>query len=254
MVPLEGVAMIIDGTPIKTVRFVDDANALQHYKADFESSLDPPSEVEVSSIELVEGNDWTRIWKPDSVRFALSEWRSNHTAMPQEARMNFNVALENAVQNATFPRVILRRIEQLQCNLYRNQFIQDFEVPYPKLNTNTSSKVGFEKVKSWLEALPILATEHILLAREPEQTLVVRWSIFVDHWDAFYCDRYCTLNIINQDPRWFLFINQDQIAIWGSTPEYAAEKKMPEKLFLYDPVNYRQHLLHIHQERDKIGE
>ena len=140
--------------------------------------------------------------------------------------------------------------------VYRNNNFNEINSknPSPKM-TDFFYNLTFSRTKNWLSQLPVAADCYVFLARQPEKTLIVKWGLFIDHWDAFYCDRYCTLNVIGTDPRWFLFMHQDQIAIWGATSDYIAEKGFSRLSLLNHPLDYRTQLLRMmNEDREKFAE
>jgi len=233
--------------------------------SNFQECYAPLSEVDIQTILVLTSDSWSHVWQPDAVRSALVTWRLNRQIDEEKANRKLSDVVDKAQQNVEFPKVFLRRFEQLRPILYPLQSIKNCEVLYESNYTANGMKgfrlaedffyqSSFSRVKEWLRQLPLQAHEQILLARAPEENLLLNWDLFIDHWDAFYCDSFCTLNVIGRDPRWFLFFHPDQIAVWGCTQQFALERMVRSDIWVPEPINYRNELLRIVQQERKLEE
>lgn len=223
----------------------------EKYKKDFEESCLPLSFEYLGRVRVLTPEASADVWKPDEVGRALFEWRRDHSRLGKQADLKFEQAVASAKQNSEMPRVILRRFEQLRPDLYPAQrflncdIVYDFQIDATAKPTayvaadDICYKKSYVRVKEWLEQLPLEPSQQVYVARVPQETFLVAWQDFVDHWDGFYCDRFCTLNVINDDPSWFLFFHAEGFAVWGCTHEYAARKGLSCGNFIREPINYR---------------
>ncbi len=159
--------------------------------------------------------------------------------------------------------MFVRKSEQLRPDVYPLQKLADCEIRYahaqdikPSSNQAKPSEDFFYQrsywqVRTWLEDLPLLEDENVYVAREPEHTFVVHWDFFVKHWDAFYCDRFCMVNVVGDDIRWFLFFEMEQTVVWGCTVDYAHERDYMAETFAEQPIVYRHEFLQVAAQRKR---
>lgn len=220
------------------------------YKKDFEESFSPLSSGDIARMSVLTPEASTHIWKPDEVGRALFVWRRDRSSLGRQADVNFEESVASARQNNKMPRVMLRRFEQLRCDLYPLQLFVNCDIVYEfqveataKLTAYAAAKdiyykKSYERIKRWLQQLPLEPSQQVYVARVPQETFLVTWHEFVYHWDGFYSDRFCTLNVINDDPGCFLFFHAEKFAVWGCTYEYATQRGLSYDNFVQEPINY----------------
>lgn len=232
----------------------------EKYKKDFEESFIPLSLEDMARMPVLTSEATVHIWKPDGVGRALLEWRRDHSSLGKKADIKFEEAVASVKQNSNMPKVILRRFEQLRPDLYPLQRILNCDIVYDfqvdktaeptthKADSDIYYKKSYTRVKEWLQQLPLDSSQKVYVARVLEETFLVAWQDFVHYWDGFYSDNFCTLNVIDDNPSWFLFLHAERIAVWGCTYEYAMEKGLSHDNFVQEPVNYHDELEKAYSE------
>lgn len=210
----------------------------------------PLSSEDLIEIRTLSTESAQRLWQPDTLRFALSKI-TRFTGV--SAELAVRKAVEDSQQTSNLPYTFLRRLDQLRPDLYSYQSVQDcttqisinvFEalgVPRKKWATQNAiwHKKRFLQIQNWFLTLPVQHTEKVYFARQPEKTLMLPWSLFANHWDSFY-EPFSCVNVVNDDPDWFLFIHPEEIAIWGCTSKYATANNLDPRCFLKPPIDYSQ--------------
>ena len=242
----------LDGSEL---RKLGQSPVLAEVVSDFASSYARMSPADVASILLLSDSAWRLVWKPDALSDAIREWRANVAAGHEYAHAILKERISNAMQNRTFPRVIVRRIEQLRPELFP---IQSMEA-CPMLRAGANRMPGLYDPKvpeaedlyythcyfrglEWLKSLPVTPTEIVCVARDPSQTFVVTWECFSLNWDAFHCDRFCSLNVCGENDDWFLMMNSERILIFGCTEARAAEFELSRLRQIPHPIDYMSEL------------
>ena len=229
----------------KSVLLRSNAEALEKFAKNINDAYIPLASIDFEQIKILNSEDAESIWLEDPVPEAhrLSVQAGNRKQKNPWAA--FQEALAVTPQTTTLPHRFLSRMEQMRPLLFPHRRVLRFDMSYPRkidgilmttsgrfLPDDQNVRMGtlfvedYEYLWDWLQQLPLEPSELVYVARSPEVTLVMPWRIFVRHWDVFYTDGWVSLNVVNDDPEWYLFLHNEMIALWGCTDDYG-ERHQP---------------------------
>jgi hypothetical protein len=206
-------------------------------------SVAPPSLQQLDNVLLLTKEGVQHVWGPDLE--AQARVRSEEREQRGEYFDSYYEDLKSARQTGKLPPTYIRRLEQIRRDLYPYMRVQGYNcTDYPE---NFKSygidydefyafrhHLRFYEFRDWLAALPLQRDERVFHALDsPNDTIILEWGLFVDHWDFFIrTGSIFTCNIVDDHPGWFLFFHHDDVAIFGCNLDYAHSKKVSSDVFL----------------------
>lgn len=224
-----------------SIPFILHDAAQQEFAHRFAEAYLPMTPDVLEQISVI-GETWPDIWIPSHSqhRYALYLKRLAEAAnekIEREACRGFYRALEKVPHEAGTPHTFLLLLRQLNMDAFplwymRNrdwtgepEGLQEAGLDWQDFTRFWHEHV-FNLVRDWLKQLPLMRDELVYIASSVENTLVLPWGMFVEHWDAF-AGSGGRLNVVDDDPRWYLMFHQE-VLVYGCTPEYKDKKNVPE--------------------------
>jgi hypothetical protein len=184
-----------------------DTDMLNSFAEDFSNCYWRLPIDEVAQFAVLTPEECSRIWRPDAIAQALTTWRSA-AKKDTDADREYQKVVAAEGLDLREPRVFLHQFAQLRPELFPIEYVIFAEMLYADLpktprysDEDIIERSGFyysrcyRRVAKWLRSLPVHRDAQVYLASYPLLAIRVRWRELVRYWDAFYCNRFCTLNV-----------------------------------------------------------
>jgi len=242
--------MAVDAGPERAL-MLGDTDMLNSFAEDFSNCYWHLPVGEVAQFAVLPPEECSRVWRPDAIAQALTKWRSAaKKGMDADREYQKEVAAEG--QDLREPRVFLYQFTQLGPELFPIQYAIFAEMLYADLphtgvyldediveRSDFYYSGCYRRIAKWLRSLPVHRDTQVYVARFPLLAIRVRWREFVRYWDAFYCNRFCTLNVCDEPNQWFLSMHQERGCVFGCTEEYGSNFPPPSINRMRMPVDYQ---------------
>jgi hypothetical protein len=204
---------------------LESEEALKQFAYGFESSVAPPSDMELQTIRVLSAYSSRKVWEGGYDR--------NH-GNELKGFSRFIVDLPDWYTDI-YP---LWRLKDREWNTWSDistlNISEEIFVEFWRLH-------NFRSVNKWLCSLPLRRNELVYISRNPELTLILQWGMLVEHWDAF-CPTGWILNVVDDNPNWHLFFQHQDVIIFGCASNYAIAKHLPITFFESSIKNIKQEL------------